>query len=268
MAANHSPDAIVNNRLYFCSGNYTFDDGAPFHNNSNFYSLDLTQPFPADGPIPLANLSQSPLPTVDLAGGVTPVAGGFSGALFYDHTTLFAYSAILGRNSNGSNNALWSYDTMSSAWSLKQVEGGQIAFGSNSEGLYASDPSTGLSFYTGGWQMAFNNTNNGIVRFDSSDPTAPQWNFATTQTGMQGPDILKGAMSFVRKGKAGVLIAFGGYNTTHRGTEFGPGWDWNQALFSDVYVYDIFSNTWSVNSLENLAHFNFYEVTTWTRVNN
>ena len=93
--------------------------------------------------------------------------------------------------------------------------------------------------------MAYNNSNNGIVRFDSSDSTQPLWNFQTAQGGtMQGPDILKGSMNFVRKGQAGILVAFGGYNTTHKGTEFAAGWDWDQQSLSNVFVYDIFSNVW------------------------
>lgn len=49
---------------------------------------------------------------------------------------------------------------------------------------------------------------------------------------------------YLRKGQSGVLLAFGGYQTAYRGTEFGPGWDWDRRKFSDIFVYDIFSNTW------------------------
>jgi hypothetical protein len=60
---------------------------------------------------------------------------------------------------------------------------------------------------------------------------------------VQGPDILKGAMVFVRKGKAGVLIAFGGYQTAYEGVEFAS-WPWDRRPFSDIFIYDIFSSTW------------------------
>lgn len=48
---------------------------------------------------------------------------------------------------------------------------------------------------------------------------------------------------YLRKGQLGVLLAFGGYQTTYRGSEF-TDWDWDRRNFSDIFVYDIFSNTW------------------------
>ena len=218
------PGAIVGNKFYFSSGNYTFNDGRTWHNTSSLYALPLDKPIDVTGPIPLSLLEISPLPSEELAGGVQPIAGGYAGTFFYDHTTLYAYGGIIGGNANGTQNGLWTYNTTNGTWGLTIVEGGALSFGDDTEGCFANDPSQGLSFYTGGWEMAFNDTNNGIVKFDSSDPAQPQWNFETAGLGsMQGPDILKGSMVFVRKGLAGILVAFGGYNTTHKGTEFGPG---------------------------------------------
>ena len=94
----------------------------------------------------------------------------------------------------------------------------------------------------------FNNTNNGLVKFDSSTLDAPQRNFVTAQpSDMQGPDILKGGMAFLRKGQAGILVAFGGFNTTHESTrQFSPsgGWYWNYRPTGQISAYDIFSNIW------------------------
>jgi hypothetical protein len=112
------------------------------------------------------------------------------------------------------------------------IEGGKIGFGDNREGVYTSDPVSGLSFYTRCYTMAINNMNNGIVRFDWSNPAATQCAFATPQFGMQGPDILKGVIV----GKAGILIAFGGFNTTYHGAKFGPGRSRDQASLADIFV--------------------------------
>ena len=174
-----------------------------------------------------------------------PISGGAGGTYLFDHTALYAYGGIIGGDANGTENGLWTYNTTKGTWGLTIVEGGGLSYGEATEGVWAIDPSQSLSFYTGGWTIAYNNTNNGLVKFDSSDPAKPQWNFVTALSGdMQGPNMLKGSMQFVRKGQAGILVAFGGYNTTKRGTQFGPGWDWDQRPFDEIFVYDIFSNVW------------------------
>ncbi|KAI3326156.1 hypothetical protein HD806DRAFT_438484 [Xylariaceae sp. AK1471] len=236
--------AIVGDRLFFSSGNYTFDDDSlPLHNTSSIYWLYLNDTVDVSGPIDTTLLSSTDLPSDSLTGGTSPESGGAAGTFFYDHTTLYPYAGLVGPEADGINNALWAFNSSDDSWKLVQVEGGKISFGNNSEGVHASDPRTGTSFYTGGWTMAYNGTYNGTVKFQSSNTDSPQWNFETAVTGIQGPDILKGAMVYVRKGQAGVLIAFGGYQTAYKGVEF-SGWDWDRRPFSDILIYDIFSNTW------------------------
>ncbi|KAI1380774.1 hypothetical protein F4677DRAFT_441107 [Hypoxylon crocopeplum] len=235
--------AIVGDRLFFASGNYTFDDGQPFHNTSSLYWLPLNSTIDVTGPVDVSLLGSSDLPDDTLSGGKDPISGGFSGSFFYDRTSFYAYAGMVGPEANGVNNALWSFNTTNDTWSLVKVQGGEISFGNNSEGVHASDPRTGSSFYTGGWELAFNGTHNGTVKFQSFNSDSPQWSFMTATTGMQGPDILKGAMVYLRKGQSGVLVAFGGYQTAYRGTEFAS-WDWDRRPFSDIFIYDIFSNVW------------------------
>ncbi|KAK0647858.1 hypothetical protein DIS24_g7311 [Lasiodiplodia hormozganensis] len=93
------------------------------------------------------------------------------------------------------DNQLWAFNTTTDEWSLVPVAGGRIAFGNNSEGVHATDARTGTSFYTGGWEMAFNGSNNGTIKFESGAGDQPQWSFMTAQQGTeQGPSIFKGAM--------------------------------------------------------------------------
>ncbi|KAI2469114.1 hypothetical protein F4781DRAFT_395283 [Annulohypoxylon bovei var. microspora] len=231
--------AIVGNRLFFSSGNYTFDDGQAMHNTSSLYWLPLNDTIDVSGPIDMSLLGSVNLPSNSLVNN----RGGSAGTFFYDRTSLYPYAGLVGSDADGINNALWSFNTTDDAWNLVQVQGGKISFGNNSEGVHASDPSTGTSFYTGGWTMAFNSTNNGTVKFQSFNSISPQWTFETATTGIQGPDILKGSMVYLRKGRSGVLLAFGGYQTAYRGTAFAE-WDWDQRPFSDIFVYDIFSNIW------------------------
>ncbi|KAI0543483.1 hypothetical protein F4679DRAFT_568609, partial [Xylaria curta] len=237
--------AIVGDRLFFSSGNYTFDDdGLKGHNTSSLYWLSLNNTINVSGPINMDLLGSVNLPSDSLTGGTSPEAGGAAGTFFYDHTTLYPYAGLVGPEADGIDNALWAFNSTDDSWKLVQVEGGKISFGNNSEGVHASDARTGTSFYTGGWKMAYNGTNNGTVKFQSFNSDAPQWTFSTATSGMQGPNILKGAMVYVRKGQAGILVAFGGYQTAYQGHDFAAGWDWDQRYFSEIFIYDIFSNTW------------------------
>ncbi|KAI8944594.1 hypothetical protein F4801DRAFT_585271 [Xylaria longipes] len=236
--------AIVDDRLFFCSGNYTFDDdGLPLHTTPYIYWMYLNDTIDVSGPLDMALLGSADLPSESLHGGKNPDPGGFSGTFFYDHTTLYPYAGLVGPEADGINNQLWAFNSSNNMWNLVPVEGGKISFGSNSEGVYASDPQTGRSFYTGGWTLAYNSTGNGTVKFRSSTDENPNWDFQTFYTGIQGPNILKGAMVYVRKGQAGVLIAFGGYQTAYPGTEI-PDFPWDQRPFSEIFIYDIYTSTW------------------------
>lgn len=247
--------AIVGDRLFWSGGNYTFDDTS-WSNTSSLYWLRLNDAIDVHAPIDMAVVGELPLPGKSndaLTGGLTPKSGGAAGTFFYDHTMLYAYTGMVGPETDGINNALWSFNTSNGEWSLVDVDGGRVSFGNNSEGVHASDARTGTSFYTGGWAMAFNGTNNGTVKFQSDNTGVPQWSFMTAQQGEQGeqgPDILKGAMVYVPLGQAGLLVAFGGYNTAHEGTQFseGGGWDWYQRDFSEIHLYDVFSNTWYIQN--------------------
>ncbi|RWA14358.1 hypothetical protein EKO27_g719 [Xylaria grammica] len=236
--------AIVDDRLFFCSGNYTFDDdGLPPHAASFIYWLNLSDTFDVTGPLDVALLGSTDLPSESLNGGKYPDPGGFSGTFFYDHTMLYPYAGLIGPEADGTNNALWGFNTSDNSWNFTRVEGGRISFGENSEGVYASDPRTGTSFYTGGWVTSFNGMYNGTVKFRSSNTDSLSWSFETALAGLQGPNILKGSMVYVRKGGAGILIAFGGYQTAYAGSQI-PDWPWDQRPFSEIFIYDIQSSTW------------------------
>lgn len=236
--------AIVDDRLFFCSGNYTFDDdGLTRHTTSSIYWINLNETIDVRGPIDLELLGSTSLPSPSLSGGRVPDIGGSAGTFFYDHTMLYAYAGLVGPEADGITNELYAFNTTDNSWNLTQIEGDSLSFGSNSEGVYANDPRTATSFYTGGWTMAYNGTSNGTVKFQSDNTHRPSWTFHTGFTGFQGPDILKGAMVYVRKGRAGILVAFGGYQTAYQGTQI-PGWPWDQRPFSDIFIYDIYFDSW------------------------
>lgn len=185
--------AIVRDRLFSPSGDYTFDDDQAFQNTSSLYWLHLNDTIDVSSPIDMSLLGSVKLPSDSLVGGGSSLSGTF-GAFFYDQTSLYAYAGMVGPEADGVNNTLWSFNTTSETWRLVQIQGGKISFGNNSDGVYASDPRTDTSFYTGGWTMAFNGTNNGTVKFQSSNSDSPQWTFETMMDGIQSPDVLlKGA---------------------------------------------------------------------------
>lgn len=53
-------------------------------------------------------------------------------------------------------------------------------------------------------------------------------------------------MVYLRKGKSGVLLAFGGFQTAYPSSREpdNPTWNWDSRPFSDIFIYDIYSNTW------------------------
>lgn len=53
-------------------------------------------------------------------------------------------------------------------------------------------------------------------------------------------------MVYLRKGKSGILLAFGGYQTAYPSNREPekPWWNWDSRPFSDIFIYDIYSNTW------------------------
>jgi len=135
-----------------------------------------------------------------------------AGTFFYDHQMLYAYAGINTSVSNSVTNSLWAFNTSANTWALTTIAGGNIQFNNNSEGEHTSYPGLGLSFYTGGFGIGINGSFDGIVTFDSSS-SEPNWNFKTQDPASEvPPSILKGGMEFIRRGKSGTLVAFGGFD--------------------------------------------------------
>ncbi|KAI9682447.1 MAG: hypothetical protein M1829_000239 [Trizodia sp. TS-e1964] len=218
------------------SGNYTFllVDPAGLGNDS-VYSLDLSKSFNVDTTIDTADFQSSLVPTV-----LTPNIGlqlqGTGGSFFYDKTALYPYSGFAELTNDESNNIIAAYNTTTSQWSsLPPVSGGNLQFGNRDGGQSVSVPDLSLSFFLGGDSKT---PIPGLVKFDSSNPSAPKW---YNQTAGNVPSILSGAMVYVPVGTQGALLAFGGYNSTRRVTTE-QRWEFNP--FDRISVYDIASSIW------------------------
>ena len=187
---NSQTAAIVGDRLFFSSGAYGFDGDADPLSKESIYWMHLNDTIDVTGPIDMSLLHSSSLPTSLIRG---PSSGGFSGDFLYDKTLLYAYGGVLPPESDDKSDLLWSFNTTSNAWNEIQVQGGKIPFTGATDGVHASDPDTGTAFYTGGWNIAFNGSHNGTVKFQSFNSASPQWYFMTALDGIQGPNIMRGA---------------------------------------------------------------------------
>ena len=96
---------------------------------------------------------------------------------------------------------LWSFDTTDDTWARTRIRGGSFSFRNVTEGVHASDPSTGTSFYTGGWTNIdddYDILHNGTVKFQSFDSKSPQWTFERSVNGDgQWPYIAQGSSTYL-----------------------------------------------------------------------
>ncbi|KAK8189974.1 uncharacterized protein BKA78DRAFT_146639 [Phyllosticta capitalensis] len=229
--------ALVDNRLFWASA---FADNEAWHNTSYMYWLDLENDFAVDGMLGSDTLSQSELPSVSLSTGEREVEGGASGVFFHDHTNMYAYGGFVGDAIKGTNNSLWSYNTTSDSWALAPLDSGTIVFGDNTEGIAASDPATGRSWFTGGWRVDFEGANNLMIVLDTNNSDT----LTLDSKSNQGLSTLKGVMVYLRKGESGVLVSFGGDDTIDSYQDSSGVTYWNERDMSSIWLYDISSGVW------------------------
>lgn len=162
------------------------------------YWLDLNTSFPVDGMISSNNLRSTPAPADSQWRG--------TGVFFTDstQTSLYSFGGFIDDNSE--HNSTWLFNSSSSKWSNETVAGGAFNKLNRDASMHASTTNSaqGLSFVNGGW-----NSIPGMVVFNASDPHRLSW---TNQTREDVPGTMGATMQYVRYGKAGVLIAIGGYD--------------------------------------------------------
>ncbi|KAI9668508.1 MAG: hypothetical protein M1829_005325 [Trizodia sp. TS-e1964] len=226
--------AIVGDQLFFMSGTYIFEVAIMASRQPNLMWLDLNTTFPVETFIANASIGLSHIPSYD-------PAQDSGGSFFYDNTTVYVFAG-LGDVDHVITNQLKSYNASAKNWSDVAVAGGNFNRGSRFKGLHTSDPGTGRSWYSGG----FDTNIRGMIQFDSSVSTGPTWtNTTSVMTEISGANNLGGELVFVPMGQAGVLIAIGGYDTSQPGTQYnGSDLNFNNVPLNRISVYDIYSSTW------------------------
>ncbi|KAI9838189.1 MAG: hypothetical protein M1837_002618 [Sclerophora amabilis] len=211
-------------------GSYNYLNGDILARRFELYWLNLSTSFEVEnflGPDTLKIISAPRNPL--LAG---------TGTFFTDNSTLYTFGASV--DTNLIVNKMVAFNTSTDSWQNVTVSGGKLNQLDRVGGLQKTIPSTGLSFFAGGWYQNMT----GMTRFDASDPLDLRWENETLGHGSFGrpvPRISGGSMEYVRNGKSGLLVAIGGYNTTNG---YAEGEYWPRRSMAEIYIYDIESSTW------------------------
>lgn len=223
---NHR-SALVDESLYFMGGIYTIQGEWTFEHRKNsrlpterlpqraadigpeqeLFRVDLSSSFPVNGLLPAGSVQKSLAPSSSNWKG--------TGAFFVDSTNTLLYTYGGFPHDYDAQSSMAMYNTTSQNWTDVTVAGGKLNQGDRGESMFTSSLGTdlGLSFLQGGYTdtdtggVATNLT--GMITFNSSDPRNPSWTNSTESSNT--PATMGAQMQFVRYGRSGVLIAFGGF---------------------------------------------------------
>ncbi|OJD19156.1 hypothetical protein AJ78_00856 [Emergomyces pasteurianus Ep9510] len=223
---------LLGNLVFMMAGKVTIQDG---HNEAfvnQLYWLDLNTTFNVEG-----GISQNTLHRTDIPSSAPYEVSG--GAFLAARNTIYIYAGL---GSSTRYDWMWSYNARDGTWSRATVSGGKLNLEKRFAGLSAVAPESNLSFFTGGWTLPIT----GTLVFNGTDSANLQW---TNVTKVEGEDaveaarIANGGMDYVRLGKSGILVAFGGYDTSKKGTNT-TATSQDLRAMDKIGVYDIDSSTW------------------------
>ncbi|OAX81767.1 hypothetical protein ACJ72_03888 [Emergomyces africanus] len=223
---------LLGNLVFMMAGKVTIQDGHTEAFVDQLYWLDLNTTFNVEG-----GISQNTLHRTDIPSSAPHEYSG--GAFFAARNSIYIYAGL---GSSTRYDWMWAYNAKDGTWSRQTVSGGKLNLQKRFAGLSAVAPESNLSFYTGGWDIPIT----GTLVFNGTDSANLQW---TNVTKVEGDDaveaarIANGGMDYVRLGKSGILVAFGGYDTSKKGTNTTAT---SQDLrdMDKIGIYDIDSSTW------------------------
>lgn len=177
------------------------------------FSIDLHNGFPAHSLL-------SDYEAIDLPNGV-PYQDD-DGMFLYTNTTLYFYAPSLD-STNGTE--IWTYDVENQEFNKLDVEGGDNVPHQIYPGGYASDPANGMMYYTGSYRDSQKRRKRKrgksglgeraperpwLQMLDASRPGEEKW----LEGAGDGPTLLYGTLQYVRYGKKGILVGFGGVDVS------------------------------------------------------
>jgi hypothetical protein len=168
------------------------------------------------------------------------VGTGNMGAFFTSGDILYSYSS--NPTFPYATDTIIAYNTVTNTWSNETVSGGALNIAGRNAGFTTTNPATGMGFYMGtgspgdqhSWDIE------GLLVFNGSDPNDLKWTNVTANA----PIVDAGSMAYIPLSKEGVLIAYGGVDTTTTSDEFSNNCCYATTDMSIINVYDIASSTW------------------------
>ncbi|KAK6544630.1 hypothetical protein TWF694_001319 [Orbilia ellipsospora] len=250
-AVINQASAIVGGQLYYAMGTYTFSDGNLQVRQNKLFTIPLTKSFPAHSLI-----SSSTYSSVDIPAGV-PINDD-EGVFLYTNTTLYFYEPDQDRT-NGTS--IWTFNASNETFTQVTVGGGENVPYQLYPGGFASDPATGRMYYSGSLRNSqkrkvkrtlgdVEGEGYGVVRRAPSvpwvqilDASGGDFNASWVGGAGGGPTLLYGTLQYVRYGKKGILVGFGGVDPEDH-SQFA---DQNVASYrsmTEIFIFDIDSQTW------------------------
>ena len=195
----------------------------------NLFAAPLNESFPVDGSLLSKNYLQIP----------SPEQWGAQGAFFQDadETLLYSFGAIAEGKGKKPSNKLNTFNITSGEWSNVTVAGGDYNYDNRVATNWAvsKGSSEAMGFVSGGW-----NDLGGMIKFDASQSAKPKWQ---NETNNSPPLSLEGQMEYIRLGRKGSLVSFGGYDKNHPNPAL-KNWAYDLRPMNQISVYDIDSAKW------------------------
>ncbi|KAK6531146.1 hypothetical protein TWF281_007970 [Arthrobotrys megalospora] len=244
--------AIVGGKLFYAAGTYTFTDGNIQVRQRKLFSIDLTAPVTAHTTIK-SNVYKS----IDTPDGF-PINSD-AGIGIYTNTTIYFYDPSI------SNEEIWTYNAQTEEFKKVTIADEQNVPLQVFAGGWASDPATGLMYYTGSYRNSQKKKrrrdggyliDGGVVgeyALEKRAPTRPWMQILDASEGDdklkwlegagRGPTLLYGTLQYVRYGKKGILVGFGGVDPDDH-SQFADPNVGSYRDMRDIFVFDIDSQQW------------------------
>ncbi|KAG8528561.1 uncharacterized protein KY384_006733 [Bacidia gigantensis] len=203
-----------------------------FDVETSLFSLDLSSSFPLNGMLRNSYFHNDTIfveTTPRSIEGPTNVTGAFWTNV--NQSTLYTVGGY--SNNDMSQSALPAYSTQDDVWSSVNVAGGRYNKDNRDTAMVASTAKGGgsLSFIAGGIDYI-----QGMVIFNSSDPSQPSWENVTD---IDVPYFWDPTTQYLRYGEAGILVSIGGWES-----------EWHNSTgvqlrdMSSIQIYDIAGRRW------------------------